>query len=153
MKREATKTWPAGTKETTVKREHAEWLAEVEGRIEALRAARNGTGISLSKKGAAALAAQWYDWFTEKYEDEGAYAEHMREEVRDAFLDAVDEDDLRYRKEAQIWAQDEGVREAVRPVLASVCKTAQKVPFLVAELGVDVDPSLQLPNIRIGEKR
>jgi hypothetical protein len=130
--REATKTWSSVTKEATVKREASEWLAEVESRIASIRTSRNGTGITLSRQAAAALAGQWYEWFVAKHEhDEAAHGiELARDAIRDAFTDATEGEDRRYRSEKQIWAQDEDVREAVRPVLADTAETA---PFLVGQ--------------------
>jgi hypothetical protein len=39
--------------------EHGEWLAEIETRIERLRAYQNGHGQSLTQKQSHALAGQW----------------------------------------------------------------------------------------------
>ena len=41
------------------KAKHGEWLAEIETRIERLRAYQNGHGRSLTQKQAHALAGQW----------------------------------------------------------------------------------------------
>ena len=94
--REATKTWPASTKEAAVKKEYAEWLADIEGRIEALRA-----------------ASRWHRYFPQQAGRNGAggrmvrlvYSAGMRKtlwscvdhggtEVNEAFQDASTEEDL-----------------------------------------------------------
>jgi hypothetical protein len=98
----------------------------IEGRIEALRADRHGSGISLSKQAAAALAGEWYDWFTAKHDDDGPErADDWRDEVHEAFVEATTDEDLDRRGADKVWAQDDEVRRAVRPVLADVGETAQ----------------------------
>ena len=55
-----------GAPETPVaeqKRLYSEWVAEIAGRIAAIRAAKRGEGIDLSREDALALAGEWYSWF------------------------------------------------------------------------------------------
>jgi hypothetical protein len=59
-----------GTSRAEQKRQYAEWYAEVWRRIEAIRAAKRGDGIDLSRKDAAALAGEWYAWFVARHEGE-----------------------------------------------------------------------------------
>src|SRR5690606_38610931 len=48
----------------------AEWLADIEGRISALRAAANGRALELSHRQLHDLAGRWYDWFVVQYADD-----------------------------------------------------------------------------------
>ena len=54
---------PKITKGHQAKRLFGDWLAEVEGRILAVRAERDGTGRALTRAAARKLAGDWYDWF------------------------------------------------------------------------------------------
>jgi hypothetical protein len=65
VKREAFFRRPAGISESHVKKAYAEWLAEVEGRIAALRAAKGGEPVTLSTRELHGLAERWYFWFTQ----------------------------------------------------------------------------------------
>ena len=68
------------TKSHEARQRFAEWLAEVEGRIATIRAAREGTGQPLTRRQARALAGEWYEWFTarhaEAYGTPGAAPRH-----------------------------------------------------------------------------
>jgi hypothetical protein len=59
-----------GTSLGDAKRRENEWLAQIEARIEAIRAAAGGRGRSLTHREALALAGEWYVWFVGRYEDE-----------------------------------------------------------------------------------
>ena len=58
---------PKTTKSHEAKRLYGKWLAEVEGRIAAIRAERDGTGRTLTRAEARKLAGEWYDWFTARH--------------------------------------------------------------------------------------
>jgi hypothetical protein len=58
-----------GTPAQRAKVLHAEWLALVEGRIEALRAVGSSKAADLTQRQADALAAEWYRWFTGQHLD------------------------------------------------------------------------------------
>jgi hypothetical protein len=60
----------AGTSLSEAKRALNDWLAEIEGRIKAIRDAAAGNGRSLTRREALALAGEWYLWFVAKYEDD-----------------------------------------------------------------------------------
>jgi integrase len=60
---------PASTPFDRAKTLHAEWLALVNRRIEALKGARASEGVELSQRDADALAGDWYRWFTSQYLD------------------------------------------------------------------------------------
>jgi hypothetical protein len=57
----------------------AEWTAEVETRIAALRAQKNGEGQPLTKLNAIALAGRWYTWFVGQHEADPGPAKRWRE--------------------------------------------------------------------------
>jgi hypothetical protein len=61
---------PAGTPKPQAKALHGQWLAEVETRIERIRAAAKGTGQPLTQRNALALAGEWYKWFLARHEDD-----------------------------------------------------------------------------------
>src|SRR5262245_8564404 len=62
VRREAQLRQPADTPKPEAKRWHLEWTAEIETRIEALRAQKNGVGQPLTKLDAGAVAGRWYVW-------------------------------------------------------------------------------------------
>jgi integrase len=66
--REAILRVPQGTSKPQAKALHGEWLAEVETRIERIRAAAKGEGQPLTKLNALALAGRWYAWFLEQHQ-------------------------------------------------------------------------------------
>jgi hypothetical protein len=49
---------------------HGQWLAEVETRIERIRAAAKGEGQPLTKLNALALSGRWYAWFVAQHESD-----------------------------------------------------------------------------------
>ena len=59
---------PAGTSKPQAKALHGQWLAEVETRIERIRAAAKGEGQPLTKLDALGLAGRWYSWFLERHQ-------------------------------------------------------------------------------------
>jgi hypothetical protein len=64
---------PASTSEREARAAHAEWLADVEGRIHIVTAELRGEGVDLSHKQAHALAGRWYRWKTDRHgEDPGS---------------------------------------------------------------------------------
>jgi hypothetical protein len=65
---EMTWTLPPGTSPSEAKAKQGEWLAEIETRIAALRAAKNGHGQPLTRRNAHALAGEWYRWFIARNE-------------------------------------------------------------------------------------
>jgi integrase len=110
---------------------HREWLSEIESRVANIRAEKKGEGRLLTPKDARALAGEWYHWFTERHLERAqtaAYWEDLRERVCDELRDAV----LPYSDAHQeanevddIWERSAVAREAVRPMLADWCETAQ----------------------------
>ena len=72
-------TLPAHLTEAEAKAKHGEWLAEIETRIEALRAAAKGKGQPLTQMQARALSGRWYHWFTRQYEADPGDPKHWRD--------------------------------------------------------------------------
>jgi hypothetical protein len=60
---------PADTPVDKAKAEHAASLAQIKGRIAALRASKGGKGVDLTQRHADALAGDWYRWFTSQHLD------------------------------------------------------------------------------------
>jgi integrase len=115
---------PKTSKAHEVKRLYGNWLAEVEGRIAAIRADRDGTGRTLTRVEARKLAGDWYEWFTARHaEATEEDIDWRRDTVREALTDTVGDEEFE-RLRGDVWDQEE-VREAVRPVLAEVGETAQ----------------------------
>jgi integrase len=129
-------TLPAHLTEAEAKAKHGEWLAEVEVRIETLRATAKGKGQPLTQKQAHALAGLWYRWFTQQYEANPGDPKHWRE-LYDLLIwevirpHAPDEYEENPKADPSWeWAKEPEVREAVRPVIAQEARVAS---FLVSE--------------------
>jgi hypothetical protein len=115
---------PKATKGHEAKRLYGNWLAEVEGRIAAIRADRDGTGRTLTRVEARKLAGDWYEWFTARHaEATEEDIDWRRDIVREALTATVGDEEFE-RLRGDVWDQED-VREAVRPVLADVGETAQ----------------------------
>jgi integrase len=116
---------PKSTKSHEAKRLFGEWLAEVEGRIAAIRAEREGTGRTLSHAEARRLAGDWYEWFVSRHAEAAqGDIEWRRDAVRDALRSAVSDEEFERLHPEELRSLDE-VREAVRPVLADIGEIAQ----------------------------
>jgi integrase len=91
VKREALFRLEATATETQAKRAYGEWLAEVEGRIDALRAVKSGSFVSLSQRESHALCGRWYAWFVGQSDDEPGDEEqwdHIHEQYEDVLSSA-----------------------------------------------------------------
>jgi integrase len=145
---------PASTERREAQRQFSEWSAEVDGNIIAIRAARDGTGLSLTPVQARRLAGEWYTWWTARHTTaDKSQIEHWRNAIVEAVEDVLTIDALREAQKArtpeeckailsaalaeadgftreELGEQREDVREAVRPVLADIGETAQ---FLAAK--------------------
>jgi len=79
----------------------ADWMADIEGRIGALRSAATGTPVTLSHRQLHELVGRWYDWFILQHADDNmpvAVWDHHHERYEDAAmatrsLDHQEEDD------------------------------------------------------------
>jgi hypothetical protein len=74
---------PAGTSKAQAKALHGQWLAEVETRIECIRAAAKGTGQPLTQRNALALSGRWYSWFVARHADASGSQEQWVEHWAD----------------------------------------------------------------------
>ena len=79
VSREAHLKLPANTPKAKAKVRLAEWTAEIETRIETLRARKNGEGQPLTRINAIALAGRWYNWFIKHHEDDPGSPKRWRE--------------------------------------------------------------------------
>jgi hypothetical protein len=129
-------TLPAHLTEAEAKAKLGEWTAEVETRIETLRATAKGKGQPLTQKQAHALAGRWYHWFTKQHEANPGDPKHWRE-LHDLLIwDVIRRhapDEYEENPEADKsweWAKEPEVREAVRPTMAQEARVAS---FLVEE--------------------
>ena len=136
VKREAILKVPQGTSKPRAKALHGEWLAEVETRIESIRAAAKGEGQPLTKLNALAFAGRWYSWFVSRYEsDPGPQEnwadrqEHLTEHVWYPHAPVEHLEDS-YADQSWPWRQLPEVREAVRPEVAEMALVAT---FLASE--------------------
>lgn len=76
----------------------AGWVALMEGRVAALRAAASGSPLDLSQRQIDELAGRWYDWFIRQCEAEAAHVaelDHLYERYETAVQSTADlvEDD------------------------------------------------------------
>ncbi|MGX4773904.1 hypothetical protein ACWAUC_29360 [Bradyrhizobium guangdongense] len=165
-KREAHLKLPADTPRHEAKARLGEWEAEVETRIATLRAQRNGEGQPLTKLNAIALAGRWYSWFVKQHEDDPGPAKRWREAadyfvwdvLRNEAPDSYEEDPS--SDPHCDWEKAPEVREAVRPHVAELARTAT---FLASEgkalnpsayaLFVDAVSDNLLPALTLLEKR
>src|SRR6266849_9524758 len=69
---------PAGCSPHEAKARCGEWLAELETRIGALRARKNGKAQPLTWRNAHALAGRWYSWFIRRHETDLRTPMHWR---------------------------------------------------------------------------
>ena len=127
---------PAGTPKAQAKAQHGEWLAEVETRIERIRAAATGTGQPLTKLNALALAGRWYVWFVARHEDDPGAPEHW-EACKEHLIDGVwylhaprEHHENPHADPSWPWRRWPEIRAAVRPEVAEM---AQAASFLASE--------------------
>jgi hypothetical protein len=134
---------PEGTPAPFAKTQHGEWLAEIETRIAAIRAQKNGEGQPLTRLNAIALTGRWYVWFVKQYEANPGPAKYWKKfgdhlvwdviypEAPDSFHEAPEADPN------WEWAKEPQVRDAVRPKVAELARVAT---FLASE-GMTLNPT------------
>lgn len=127
---------PAGISEAQAKTQLGQWLAEVETRIERIRAAAKGEGQPLTPRNALALSGRWYDWFLARHDHDLGTPEHWSDR-KEHLLDRVrlPHAPVEHLEDPNPdptwpWAQWPEVREAVRPEIAEMALTAS---FLASE--------------------
>ena len=122
--------WRADPRDTIPeqKRKYAEWYAEIWRRIEAIRAAKRGDGIKLSRPEAAALAGEWYIWFVARHENNPGRPERWDAELW-RFIEEMQRhapDEVRAEPMRDLeWSRAPEIREGINPVIADVGLTAQ----------------------------
>ena len=123
--------WTAkpGTPEWPQRRQlYAKWIAEISGQIVAIRAANEGEDVNLSREDAAALAGEWYQWFTDQHESNlGAPTSYV-----EAFWNFVDDmlsfadDETRSTPMSGLeWSRTPEIRAGIAPIVADRGLTAQ----------------------------
>ena len=132
MSHEAILVIPAGTSKAQAKALHGQWLAEVETRIERIRAAAKGEGQPLTTKlNALALAGRWYSWFVARHESDPGSPEHWEDRQEHltervwyphAPLEHLEDPNA---DESWPWTQWPEVLEAVRPEVAEMALGAR----------------------------
>jgi integrase len=137
MRREAHLKLPGDTPRAEAKVQLAEWTAEIETRIETLRAQKNGKGQPLTKINAVALAGRWYIWFVKQHEDDPGPEKRWKDVGEQLIWDvlyphAPDSylEDPKADPHWAAWIKDPEVREAVRPQIAEEARVAR---FLASE--------------------
>jgi hypothetical protein len=119
---------PASTSEQEAKQLHAEWIATNLSRVKAIRAARDGTGLSLTQREAVALSGEWYRWWLSQYE-EAPGSSDVWDAAFWAFIDELQQhapDEVRAQAWSDLeWTRDPDVRAGVRPKLVELAQTAR----------------------------
>ena len=127
-------TTSADVDRATAERQWKEWSAEVTTRIANIRAQRGGSGISLTRQQAYALAGKWYEWFLALHKDDPKSPQHWSAMLA-WFLDRIEIYAPEWAHEQgpwktiEEWRREPQVREGMRPLIADEAKTAQ---FLAA---------------------
>ncbi len=120
----------ARTPVAEAKAQHNEWLAEIENRIAAIRAAQRGEGRPLTIREAHGLAGEWYRWWVSKHEENpgdpqgwdvaaGLYVDEL-EAVRPDWHHEDPRSDPSWE-----WRKEPEARAAVRPWITDTAETAQ----------------------------
>jgi integrase len=131
QRHEAKLTLPSSLNPAQAKACHAEWLSEVEARIDAIRAKQRGQGqSSLTHRQTVALAGEWYRWFVTRHEENPGSPEHWDQNFW-ALVAALEEhvnDNSEPWKDLE-WTRAPELREGVRPLIA---KEARAEEFLAS---------------------
>src|SRR5215813_13168234 len=123
---EAKLTLPAGMRPAKVR--IAEFMAETETRIAAIRAAQRGEGQSLTQRQALALAGEWYVWYVARHEENPGTPKYWKD-LWDVLISLLEEHApewvLEHSWKDLDWTHEPEVRAGIRPVIADEAKTAQ----------------------------
>jgi integrase len=114
----------------------AEWVAQVETRIDAIRKRARGQGLPLTRKEALGLAGEWYQWFVGKHQEHAENSERVGlgwSVEEGSFLDDLEELAPRWFREKlgrtdddwQRWINEPSVRPDARAITADYAHTAQ----------------------------
>jgi hypothetical protein len=117
-----------GTSKAEQKQSYTEWYAEISRRIEALRAAKRGDAVDLTRTEAAALAGEWYSWFVARHEENPGKPQRWESELW-WFVDELQSfapDGVRAEPMRDLeWTRDPEIRAGIRPIVADVGHTTQ----------------------------
>jgi hypothetical protein len=136
VRREAHLKLPGDTPRAEAKVQLAEWAAEIETRIETLRARQRGEGQPLTRLQAIALAGRWYVWYIKQHEDDPGPEKRWKDLGQTLIWDVLyphAPDSFLENPKADphwSWTKDPEVREAVRPQIAEEARVAR---FLASE--------------------
>jgi integrase len=110
---------------------HREWLSEVEGLIENIRAERRGEGSALTEKQARALSGQWYEWYVANHLERPSpvahwelFVERLTDQVFRGAEDYRDPDDPSWTV-TSAWEGNFDAREPARAMAADYAETSQ----------------------------
>ena len=123
-------TLPAQTPRHEAKTRLGEWTAEIETRIETLRAAARGDGQPLTHRNAHALAGRWYKWYVAQYEDDPGRPERwheLSEQLAWNVLRPQAPEEYEVNPSADEhwdWARKPEVRAELRPLIAQEARVA-----------------------------
>jgi hypothetical protein len=132
---------PASTSPSAARVAWAEWSAEIDARVEALRAAAKEQGRPLTRINALALAGTWYAWWLQQHENDlrpssrwARLRDHLQWEV--IGREAPDE----YKRDSDAdphweWAKAPEIRDKVRPVIVEMARTAS----FLASVGISLN--------------
>jgi integrase len=120
----------AGTSKHQAKALHGQWIAEIETRIERIRAAAHHLSQPLTKLNALALAGRWYSWFVARHEGDPGPPEHW-EDRKEHLTERVwyPHAPVEHLEDPNAdsswpWTRWPEVREAVRPEVAEMALVA-----------------------------
>jgi integrase len=135
-----------GANLVTARRDASEWSAEIENRIENIRAGRKGGGSELTHRQAYALAGEWYGWFVRRHEndlggrpqadDPGRWWWRLHD-LQEAIADVAPASVRNDGAMLWTWSRTDEARAKVRPVVAD---EAQSARFL-ASRGLVLSPA------------
>lgn len=111
---------PADVSRHEAKARCGEWIAEVETKINSIRAAAKGDGIDLTHKQALALAGEWRAWFIARHEDKTLVTpERTAQTVSDVWVSSA--------RRVFKWGVDEGLLPAnpFAKIKVTIPKTVQ----------------------------
>ena len=126
---EAKLTLPATLRPHQAKAEMAEWVADVERRIDAIRASQRSERQALSQKQVRALAGEWYKAFTAQHDENPGSTERWDEKfwlLMGRVEDYAPDHLIREDKKRLDWIlSNQGVRDGIRPAMAKEAKVDQ----------------------------
>jgi integrase len=110
------------------KQSYAGWYAEIWKRFDAIRSAKRGDAIELTRTEAAALAGEWYAWFVARHEENPGKPQRWESELW-WFVDELQRfapDEVRAEPMRDLeWTRDPEIRAGIRPIVADVGHTTQ----------------------------